>query len=261
MINYNMGNQESTQSTTPLQKWEDQHSDPEIEAIRNLMREKGVAILTMYQGPFNPDDFIVTNVVPDLPNDGTTLDKLSEWKLPPGTKFKIVKESIGDIFNRATVATYLQKTFPLKTFTVQEVELAYYIMSIIIKKANSYENIDDIKHDFYYDDSGRQKGKNSYIAEKKPNNRAKVNFMLNTQVMSIVCYGIHRQDDPDFDSETCPDITLFELLINKQKLRVFFDFWRTVPDYESVYRILHQHKKCPPDISNYIITLASKLYG
>lgn len=254
-----MGNQEST---TPLQKWEDQNSDPDpqVEAIRSLMREKGVAVLTIYQGPFNSDDFIVTNVVPDLPDDGSQ-DKLSEWKLPPETKFKIVKESIGDIFNRATVATYLQKIFPLKIFTIQEVELVYYIMSIIIKKADSYENIDDVQHDFYYDDSGRQKGKNRYIAVRRPRNREKVNFMLNTQVMSIACYEIDKQDDDDFDPETCPDISLVELLTNKRKLRVFFDFWRTVPDYESVYRILHQYKKCPPDIANYIITLASKLYG
>ena len=141
-----MGNEEShTRQDTEPDTWVDQVVDPEVEHIRSLMREKGIAVLTAYP-PSNKDDFIVTQVVPE-PTESQK-KAISDLKNPPGLKFKIVKQPIGDIFNRHAVATYLQKIFPQKTFTLSEVELAYDIMSIIIKKCDSCENIDDIKWDF-----------------------------------------------------------------------------------------------------------------
>ena len=252
-----MGNETSTPDT-----WIDQEIDPEIEHIRELMRAKDIAVLTAYP-PANKDDFIVGYVEKEYHRKNPTDTRFNIIQFPSG--FQIVKESIGDVFNYSAVALYLNKTFPQKTFKMPEVELTYYIMSILLQKSTHIECMDDNRADFCYDDSGKKEGKNSYLIlncnSGRDGRRGDVSTLLSIPIIFIPCYGLDLQDDETVDFNTLPQYRLIELLQDKQKLRIFFDFWRTIPDYGSIYRILHKGLYFPPNIANYIISLAAKKYG
>lgn len=182
------------------------------------------------------------------------------------TEYQVVTEQIGDIFNHATVANYLAKTFPQKVFTMKKVDLAYYIMSIIIQKAGHVERMNDYKTCFCYDDSGKSEGKESYLLLNTGKNGLEitVNVMFSSSIIFVPCYGIDQQDNEKVDWKKLPQFKikdLCELMQDKNKLRVFFDFWRNVPDYKSVFTILHCRLNLPTDISNLIMCMAAKKYG
>jgi len=184
----------------------------------------------------------------------------------PGVRFQIVSEQIGHVFNRRLVALYLHLTFPHRTFNVEEVELAHYIMGILLKKATHIENMDHMEKgrtDFCYDDSMSYRANDpNYLVNPSVDKNGRCNdvrIMFNTQVIFIPCYGLGRQHDGT-DWRRLSQYSLMELLSDKQKLRIFFDYWRTVPDYESVFAILRHLLGLPADICNLIIAMAARRY-
>lgn len=174
---------------------------------------------------------------------------------------------IGDIFNRRVVSSYLALFFPDKTFTMDDVELAYYIMSILIRKASHIESMENDRVDFCHDDDG-DNGEPRYltICYDETGKRNHVQLMLKSTIF-VPCYGLRLQNEYSLDLFTCdlpqniPRYYLIELLEDKKKLRIFFDFWRTIPDYRTVFTILHEELYLPADIANMIILMVAKGYG
>lgn len=170
-------------------------------------------------------------------------------------------EEIGDIFNRHNVAIYLEKFLPSEKFTIDDIELCYYIMSLLIQKSTHVECMENDRTDFCHDDCGVGENKARYLVPSGSKNgrRSDVDLMFRTKNIHIPCYGLDRQDEDDWKS--LPAFFLVELLRDKKKLRIFFDYWNTVPDYSSVYRILNTGLNLPPDICDLILCMAAKSYG
>ena len=218
-----------------------QEHDKEIERIQQYLREKGILFLT----PFSTEeDFTVRYV---------TIDSKTK-------QFLVVREQIGDIFNHQNVSAYLAQTFPKLKFIIDDVELAYYIMRVLIQKATHIECMTDDRTDFCHDDGGAHEGKARYLYFDARNKsiRKDVKCMFQTTIIFIPCYGLDMQRK-GINWRALPQFQLIELLQNSKKLRIFFDYWRTVPDCNSVYRILHRY--FPPDICNKIICMVAKDHG
>lgn len=167
----------------------------------------------------------------------------------PNIPFRIVHEPIGHVFNREMCAAYLHKFH--QNFSERDADLCYYIMSLLIRKANTIEPYNKHITNWYHDDSG-EAHKNSYLVHRIDMSYSKIGgilMLLNSPRIRIWFRGDQKGSN-----------SILEIIAYRgDKLKMFFDYWRNVPSYDDVYRILVRW--FPKDLCNKIICLAAKKYG
>ena len=180
------------------------------------------------------------------------------------SKVELLTEKLGDVFNRSTCASYLSR-YNNRNFTIEEVEKCYYIFSILLKKSNCWwETWDngDFQAGAGYDNSVKFITPGVFKPRKNMFWR-----WIDYPVLNIICHDLtdeEKSEEKEKGEEKEKDrkeneFTLGELIQDKKKLRIFFDYWRTVPNHEEVRKTLLT--KLPNnDIVTYIITLMFKPY-
>lgn len=246
--------------------------DPEIHELISKMREKGIAFLTpfpdrqscmiMYTQYYEDEETYAkieenihkTEHSIDRPRHAVFVKERDGIKLSrfPKVPYQLVREELNLVFNHTVVCGYLSTFYPRSRLTINLVELCYYIMSIIIRKANFISHINSIQIDACYDDSYYKDPESAlYLSFLAPSGRTpEVLQIFKALMIQIPCYRLSEKRGPEFK--------LLDLLKDKQKLRIFFDFWRTVPDAAFIFSMLHNHFKLPKDICDMIICMASK---
>ena len=167
----------------------------------------------------------------------------------PDSPFRIVHEPIGSVFNRETCALHLAKFHPNKKFSEDEIDICYYIMSMLIRKANTIEPWDAKITNWYHDDEGGEKA--SYLVHRMDNSFSKIGGILTFLNSSKI--RIWFKADKNYDT------SLVAIIKAKGWLKQFLEYWRNVPSYDDVFRILNRY--FPRDICDKIICLAAKKYG
>lgn len=221
--------------------------DERVALLQQQMRKLGVSVLTPYP---RQEDFIIGYVKNRVYANEKIVRTYSY-----GLRYSVVLEQIGHIFNHHNVAVYLSRMFPDRNFTLKDVDLCYHIMKTVIEKSTFVEQQEEDEVDFCHDDDFTMDGEMSYLVSSTSLQR-KLHYLFNIQKINLVCDGLRYQGKED----NFPRYQLIELMDDVKKRRVFFDYWRTVPDYTSIYCILTKGLNMPADIANLIICMVSKNY-
>ncbi|MFS8159610.1 MAG: hypothetical protein ACMG6E_05255 [Candidatus Roizmanbacteria bacterium] len=153
----------------------------------------------------------------------------------PDAPVKVVLEELGDVLSLHRCALYLAMLYPDRELTIKDVERCYYIMKLVLQKANSIDV--DIFYETYWQRLGTITTTKLEVLQRL--------FSLNHTSFSILC-----GDANDIDSV---QLTLLDLLDDEEDFAYFNQYWQSVANYEDVRNILLQF--LAPDIVDYIGTL------
>ena len=195
----------------------------------------------------DPKSFIVGYARSTEDETARIIDLRSKISSFIGVPFCIVKEPIGHVFNRELCEIYIRKLDI--QFSESDIDLCFYIMCLLIKKADTVEIYDSIEMNWY----GMHK-RNGFLAQCDKysfgGKMGEIVILMNSRIINISYYY----------ADKLHYTTLLELIKNRgDDLQMFFKYWRSVMDYETLFQILLKFG-LPANIVDFIICMAAKKF-
>ena len=163
------------------------------------------------------DDFVVTYLEP-IGKNGRCRTK--------SPRVAVCHEKLGDVISYYKCDAYLRLHFD-DLVSEKNVATCCNILKIICKKVMEAEEMGDKEDhtDFYTYNYFKKNGTFEY---SRKHLTQKFFCSINPR---IICYDIEKY-------QKGKEFTLRELLTDEQKYKFFVDYWNSVPDYESVRKVL-----------------------
>lgn len=198
--------------------------------------------------------FSVSYLTPNRPSNHTSSVPSRTVRYPLVVK----TEKLETVFNKKTIYFWLNTKYPQRLFSVKDVEKCYELFSLFLKKTNTMDG-DTGYREFYYSWWHLNYG---IFTEQ----RAKIISELFSQNdIRIICYNVDELDQkygfintfslPLEEKKQHMDLlefSLIEVLENDWAYDVAIKYLHTIPDFETIYNILHNHLKLSHDIICYI---------